>query len=692
MHGSLRALKWMHGNAKRCHKGGKVPFLASLFAPVRRFGSVQGPRIMPAILDSDDYAVSDSNDDAYCDLGAENSSRTLNVKAPSKRPAPLKKTLSSTGLADDRPVEEIYQKKTQLEHILLRPDTYIGAVERQELSQWVYDKDSGRMIQRTISFVPGLFKIFDEILVNAADNKIRDPTMDTLKVEVDRENGRISVYNNGRGIPVEMHNKEKVFVPELIFGQLLTSSNYDDAQKKVTGGRNGYGAKLCNIFSKEFTVETADSRQKKQYKQSWSQNMSIRGEPKITDYSREDFTRITFKPDLSKFGMEVLDADITALFERRVYDLAGCVRNIKVFLNGERIVLKTFKDYVELFMPKPDVTNGEGAAPVPVIVHEKFSDRWEICVAASDGSFQQMSFVNSICTYKGGLHVNYITDQITSSLFETLKKKNKDLNALKPAQIKNHLSVFINCLVENPTFDSQTKEYMTLRASAFGSKCQLGDDFFKKVLKCGIVENVMSWAKFKQTQQLKKTDGAKRTRLAGISKLDDANNAGTKNASKCTLIITEGDSAKALAVSGLGVVGRDNYGVFPLRGKLLNVREATHKQIMDNQEITQIKQILGLQHTQVYRSVETLRYGSLMIMTDQDHDGSHIKGLVINFLDHFFPSLLKIPGFLVEFITPIVKVTRGRDEIAFYTVPEYEAWKAANQDGKGWTIKYYKVH
>ena len=210
------------------------------------------------------------------------------------------------------------------------------------------------------------------------------------------------------------------------------------------------------------------------------------------------------------------------------------------------------------------------------------------------------------------------------------------------------------------------------------------------VAKSGIVDQVLNWAKNKQDQLLKKTDGHKKSRVSGISKLDDANNAGTKNASKCTLILTEGDSAKALAVSGLAVVGRDNYGVFPLRGKLLNVREASHKQIMENQEINYIKQILGLQHGKQYSSTDSLRYGHLMIMTDQDHDGSHIKGLLINFIDHFWPSLLQVPGFLLEFITPIVKVTKGKQEVSFFTIPEYENWKAAHDDGKGWIIKYYK--
>ena len=559
---------------------------------------------------------------------------------------------------------------------------------------WVFDSIQECMVNRPLSFVPGLFKIFDEILVNAADNKIRDPSMDTLKVDIDREKGEISIFNNGRAIPVEIHSKEGIWVPELIFGHLLTSSNYNDDQKKVTGGRNGYGAKLCNIFSSEFVIETADCRVGKKFRQVFRENMSSKGQAEISNYPRSssEYTKITFKPDFAKFGMTGMDQDLCDLFTKRVYDLAGIVQNIKVFLNGERLKIRNFKQYVELFVNKNESLQQAAAASghqTPPLVHSIVNDRWEVCFTLSDGQFNQVSFVNSINTYKGGTHVSYVADQIVSELVEAVKKKNKAA-PVKPFQVKNHLFVFVNCLIENPTFDSQTKENMTLRQSAFGSKCEIGEDFMKRVLKSGVLENILSWAKFKQDQLLKKTDGAKKSRLSGITKLDDANNAGTRNGSRCTLILTEGDSAKALAVSGLSVVGRDNWGVFPLRGKLLNVREASHKQIMENNEINQIKQIMGLQHGKQYDSVDTLRYGRLMIMTDQDHDGSHIKGLLINFLDHFWPSLLKVPGFLVEFITPIVKCTKGRQEVTFFTIPEYEAWKLENEDGQGWTIKYYK--
>lgn len=649
---------------------------------------------------SDSFRISESEE--------ENSDDENDLFVPENRPqgnqvlreSPKAKVGASNKSNKPKSVEEIYQKKSQLEHILLRPDSYIGSVESASSRMWVWeitgeDDSEGHMVHRDISFVPGFYKIFDEILVNAADNKIRDPSMDVLKVNIDVENSLISVYNNGKGIPIQVHKKEGVYVPELIFGHLLTSSNYDDKEKKVVGGRNGYGAKLCNIFSKEFVVETADRNTGLKFKQVFRNNMSQKTEPKISKNTKnEEYTKITFKPDLEKFGMhEGIDKNTAALLKKRVIDMAGCTRSVKVYLNGTRIKIRNFKQYADLYITSKDNNAIVLGGQKPVVVHEVVNDRWEVVFTLSEGQFQQVSFVNSISTSKGGTHVNYIADQIASKLIDSIQKKNKAA-PVKPFQIKNQMWLFINCLIENPSFDSQTKENMTLKVSAFGSKCSLSDDYVNKIKKSGLVENVLHWAKSKQDMLLKKTDGTKKTRISGITKLDDANMAGTKKGSKCTLILTEGDSAKTLAVAGLGVIGRDYYGVFPLRGKLLNVREASHKAIMDNAEINNVKKIMGLQHGKKYTDTSSLRYGHIMIMTDQDHDGSHIKGLIINFLDHFWPELLQIPGFLCEFITPIVKVSKGegsrKTEIPFYTMPEYETWKEDNENGKGWKIKYYK--
>lgn len=512
--------------------------------------------------------------------------------------------------------------------------------------------------------------------------------MSCIRIDINQEENKIEIFNNGLGIPVVMHKEEKMYVPTMIFGHLLTSSNYNDEEEKVTGGRNGYGAKLCNIFSTKFVVETSSKEYKKKFKQTWMENMSKTSEPKIESSGKDDFTKISFWPDLSKFKMQKLEDDIVALMRRRAYDVAASTRGVSVFLNGQKLPVKNFKDYIDLYIKG---ANDDAGIPMK-ICYENISERWEVAVTSSDKGFQQVSFVNSIATTKGGRHVDYIADMIVKQVMDTIKKKNKGGVNIKPFQVKNHMWVFINCLVVNPTFDSQTKENMTLQAKSFGSKAVLGDKFIASVVKSGLIESVLTWAKFKAQTDLAKTSGAKKSKLKGIPKLEDANDAGTKNSMNCTLILTEGDSAKSLAVSGLGVVGRDNYGVFPLRGKLLNVREATHKQILENAEINNLIKILGLQYKKKYLSnddLKTLRYGKLMIMTDQDQDGSHIKGLLINFIHTNWPELLRLP-FLEEFITPIVKATKKGHELSFYSVPEFEEWKKDTANSHTFNVKYYK--
>ncbi|KAG0688568.1 DNA topoisomerase 2 [Pichia californica] len=657
--------------------------------------------------------------------------KTSKSNSKEKPASKVKTTKAKSGKSN---ASDQYQKLSQLEHILKRPDTYIGSVEHHAAEQWIYNDETKSMEKKIVSIVPGLFKIFDEILVNAADNKIRDPTMKKIDVIINAEENIISVKNDGKGIPIEIHDKEKIYIPELIFGNLLTSSNYDDDEKKVTGGRNGYGAKLCNIFSTEFTVHTADKTNGKEYTQTWRNNMSEIGTPKIVSFKKQtEFTEIKFKPDLSKFGMTKLDENILGVFKRRVFDVCGSVRGIKVTLNGEPLKINNFKQYVELYVKAiekakeenphvpvhiktegeedgsetPEPTNAESEndnitpeAPIeklPTIVHEIINDRWEVAFCISDGSFNQVSFVNSIATTVGGTHVDYVANMLVGKITEQIRKKNKKA-IIKPFQIKSKMFLFINCLIENPAFTSQTKEYLTTQPSKFGGKkLELPDKFIKRVLACGILDEVLDIAQANADKALKKNDGSRKSRITGYPKLEDANKAGTKEGYKCTLILTEGDSAKSLAVAGLAVVGRNYYGCFPLRGKLLNVREASTDQIMKSGAIQAIKQIIGLQHKKHYKpdDIKSLRYGRIMIMADQDHDGSHIKGLIINFLETSFPGLLEIPNFLIEFITPIVKITimsgpNKKKTIPFYSMPEYENWRENEGATCSYKQKYYK--
>ena len=587
-------------------------------------------------------------------------------------------------------IEEQYQKVTQYEHILKRPDSYIGSIEFQKEKLWVYNSETEKLEFRDVKYVPGLFKIFDEILVNAADNYQNDKSMKYIKVEIDRKNNRIKVKNGGKGIPIEIHKKYKMYVPQLIFGNLLTSSNYNDDVKKVTGGRNGYGAKLTNIYSKTFIVETADESTGKKYYQKFYDNMLKFNEPIIEDYSKEDFTCITFEPDLPRFGMTELDDDIVALFEKRVFDMAGVTpKTVSVYLNGKKLKVKNFEDYIRMYLE----ASKEEDEMDPPIVYESPHERWEVGMSLSESQFQQVSFVNAISTTKGGKHVDYCVDKIIKVIMEKIAKKDKNLN-IKPQHIKQHLWIFVNCLIENPVFSSQTKETLTSKKEDFGSEFEFSDTFLKNVIKTNIVERCLRYAKTREEEKnlRKLNSGTKKTaRLIGIEKLDDANWAGTKNSSKCTLILTEGDSAKSLAMAGIEVVGRDAFGCFPLRGKLLNVRECSTHKILKNQEIQYLMKILGIKIGETYTDVKNLRYGSILIMTDQDVDGSHIKGLIINFIHTFWPSLIKLNGFMRQFITPILKASKGKEVKSFYTIPEYEKWvKSLHNNTKGWKIKYYK--
>lgn len=409
--------------------------------------------------------------------------------------------------------------------------------------------------------------------------------MTILKVTIDKDNSMIKVHNNGKGIPIVEHKDEKMFVPSLIFGHLLTSSNYNDDEKKVTGGRNGYGAKLCNIFSKKFIVETSCKDSKRYFKQTWTDNMGKTSAPTIKPNKDDDFTTITFYPDLAKFKMSHLEADTISLLARRAYDVAASTRGVKVYLNDKRLPISKFEDYCKLYVlnntGEVDILN-TSTGGTGKILHENVNPRWEVAVSCSDIGFQQVSFVNSIATTKGGRHVDFVCDQIIKHLAEVVNKKSgKNTTNIKPFQIKNHIWLFVNCQIENPVFESQTKECMSSQVKNFGSQCKLSEDFLKKIsARSGIVDRVLNWLAFKEKQDLEKNGPkSKQTKVKGIAKLDDANNAGTKDSMNCTLILTEGDSAKTLAIAGLGVIGRDRYGVFPLRGKMLNVREATAKQV-----------------------------------------------------------------------------------------------------------------
>ena len=598
-------------------------------------------------------------------------------------------------------IEETYTKKTQLEHIYDIPDTYIGSIEKTDIDTWSYDDFNNKMIYKNIKYIPGLYKIFDEALSNAYDQYIRMLEnvnkiykVNTIKVNFDIDNNIISVYNDGKGIDIIQHKEFKIWIPELIFGNLLTSTNYDKNEIKQCAGRNGYGIKLNAIFSIKFKITTIDYERKLKYEQVFENNLSKINPPTISPSNdTKPYTLIEFSPDLKRFDIDKVDDGTLSLMKKRVFDIAACTNNsVSVYLNDNKIDCKSLEKYVNFFLD-PSVER----------VHEEVNDRWEIVVAVNpDAKFEQISFVNCCSTLKGGKHVDYVVNNIVKKIqthVSTKGVKRKKIE-LKPVHIKDNMFIFIRSTIENPAFDSQIKEYLTTPSTKFGSKCEFSDKFIEKLIKTKLIDRAMKMSDFKDSLDLQKISGKKTTSLRGIDKLDDANKAGSSESLKCTLILTEGDSAKALAIAGLSVVGRDYFGVFPLRGKLLNAREKDDKIVKNNTEISNLVKIMGLKFDGKTKkknkedSIKDLRYGRIMIFTDADVDGSHIKGLLINLFSVFWPELLEIPGFIISLATPIIKATskdkKNSDAIEFYTMTEFNDWKNAIDNAKRWEIKYYK--
>ena len=608
---------------------------------------------------------------------------------------------------------------TDLEHILKKPDTYIGSIQMTECTEYTaLSAATGTSAATgasavsiglaTFTHIPALYKLVDEGLVNMRDHVIRQAQaikdgkpdalpVTSIEVEVDAASGTITMTNDGNGIDIAQHPEHKMWIPEMIFGHLRTSTNYaEDKKEKIVGGKNGFGFKLVLVWSTWGSVETVDHVRGLKYVQEFKANLTEICPPKITKYSsKKPYTRISFRPDYARLGIAGLTQDMTSLFMKRVYDIAAVTdRSIRVKYNGAVVPVKDFKQYIGLYI-RPEVKR----------VYEAPSDRWEyaVCLTNTD-EFGHVSFVNGICTSKGGKHVEYIMGQLLRKLAAFIKTKKKV--DVKPATIKEQLTLFLRCDVENPAFSSQTKDELTTTSANFGSACTVSDEFVEKVAKMGVMEAACALTEVKEAKAAKKTDGAKTRTIRGIPKLIDANFAGTDKSGQCTIIFCEGDSAKAGIVSGLSKEDRNTIGVYPVKGKFMNVRGEAVKRIAENTEIAEIKRILGLENGREYTAEDAakkLRYGKVLFMTDQDLDGSHIKGLGINLFQSEWPSLTHIPGFIGFMNTPILKARKGAQERVFYNEGEFEVWKSGGAATSGatasgaspidvstWHVKYYK--
>ena len=590
-----------------------------------------------------------------------------------------------------------YQQKTDKQHILDNPDTYIGSVENVDAEMWVYDDATNKIALKHIEYIPGLYKLFDEGIVNCRDHVVRIINSNLLDkkyvtyIETDiAEDGTITLTNDGNGIDIAKHPENNMWIPEMIFGHLRTSTNYDKDEKRIVGGKNGFGFKLVLIWSTYGRIETVDHTRGLKYIQEFHNNLDTISPPVITKTSSsKPYTKVSFKPDYRRLGIHGLTPDMMALLKKRVYDIGAVtdhsVKKIKIQYNGSTIPVKNFQQYIDMYIGPKDESKR---------VYEMPDERWEYAVAISPTQeFVQISFVNGICTFKGGKHVDYICGQIIRKLCDYIEKKKKV--KVNSNSIKEQLIIFLRCDIENPAFDSQTKDFMNTPSSKFGSTCSVSDTFIEKVAKMGVMDTACSLTEAKENRLAKKTDGSKTKTVRGINNFIDANYSGTAQSKDCILILCEGLSAMSGIVSGLSSDDRNTIGIYPLKGKLLNVRGEQIKKISENKEISDIKKILGLETGREYKTnadvQQYLRYGKIMIMTDQDLDGSHIKGLCINLFHSEWASLVHIPGFISFMNTPILRAKKGSQIQVFYNEGEYDKWKQSmGGNADSWNIKYFK--
>lgn len=593
-----------------------------------------------------------------------------------------------------------YQQKTEKEHILHAPDTYIGSIEHAVCELDIFDEASQRIVPKQIDFVPALYKLFDEGIVNSRDHAVRMTTSESkpdkclvthIDITItDEGGGTITIENNGDGIDVAKHPESGLWIPEMIFGHLRTSTNYNATEKKIVGGKNGFGFKLVLIWSTFGCIETVDHRRQLRYKQEFRDNLNVLSTPDITQTrpSVKPFTRVTFRPDYARLGLpNGLSPDMIQMFKKRACDIAAITDSkLRVSFNQVIIPVKQFSQYATLY-------SADAAK-----IHENPHPRWEYAIILSPThEFRQVSFVNGIVTTKGGKHVDYIMGQITRAICDAIEKKQKI--RVPPQTIREQLMLFLRCDIENPSFESQSKDFLSTPVAKFGSSCEVSAGFIKKVLDLGVASTACSMHEIRENSKTaKKANGAKTKTLRGIEKLDDAILAGGPRSGECILILCEGDSAKSGIISGLTKADRDTIGIYPLKGKLMNVRDQPIRKVAENKEIGDIIKILGLEIGRTYANRDdlrqTLRYGQVMLMCDQDVDGSHIKGLCLNLFHSHWPSLVEKSGDFLSFMnTPILRATHTRTQkvLVFYTDGEYQQWRL--QQGtqcESWKIKYFK--
>ena len=560
----------------------------------------------------------------------------------------------------------VYKKLTHIEHVLLRPHMYIGST--RDSDNKIYVLSDNKLELKEKKFKEAILKLFDEAYTNAIDHYTKKNNVTDITVNLFTDKPIFSIKNNGTGIKI-YETEYGVWSPELIFSNLLTGGNYDDTNRKGVGGLNGLGIKLLNIFSENFSIETVNNG--KIYKQKFSKNNTDKTTPVIEKTDKKDYTQIISKLDLTKFP-DTNWNDYIDLFLTRIHFTAVTIStplNIKVNVDKTPVANYKFKNSKKAFETFcTDVKDND-------IMGYTYVEDYNICFCNNS-----LQFVNGVYNSQGGKP----TEDLYKYLLNYLKKstKHKDLSM---STLKSSVKFIVSVSYNNPEFSNQSKD------KCVGGEAAKLDFKLTANIQKKINDSITYYTNLKDFNNMKQKEKKKTNNLV-IENLDDAKYAGTKKSELCTLYLTEGLSAKTFAVSGVSALkdGRQYNGIFPLKGKLLNVSQSSMKKIGENTEIVNIKKILGLQVGKIYKDTTQLRYSKVNILADADVDAYHISGLIINFFHHFWPDLLKI-DFLRIIRTPLIKVwqTSKSKPLIFYTENEFEEWKLENNT-KIYKKKYYK--
>lgn len=581
---------------------------------------------------------------------------------------------------------EAYQVLNDVEHCLKRPDMVIGSVDPVETPYFaVVPTDDGRheLTPRSARVPPALANLFGEITANAVDQAGRTKEVKSIRVTTDAETGRITVWNDGPSIPVRMHRQlTDKHLTTVIFSQFRCGSNFDDTKTRKEVGRNGYGAKVVNAWSNEFTVEHHDGE--RHFTQTWRRNMAEPQPPKVTKRARKQtFTKVSFVLDYPRLGITDISGAM-AFVDSLVWHLCPVTDpKVAVWLNNARLPIRSLKDYAAVL------------SPTGVAVYDA-GTQIEVAVCPARPELGAViGFVNGMqCS--AGTHINFAMSRVKEAL---------GVAECTMGQLRANSLLLVNATVTNPTFTSQTKEQLSRDVRKAGLRWEPSARFRTALRKSPVHEAVRLEKELRDTHRAavaaKGGSGSKAggRRHVSVPDYEPARAAGrTKRATPCSLILTEGQSAKSFAVAGVSVVGREHYGIYPLRGKLRNVRDLKLSTLLQTQEIANVLKILGVDPTSKARPRETaaLRYDRVVVLADQDLDGSHICALVINMLQVLLPELVEAnPDFVQRFSTPLIRAWPSNRRDAgreFMSELEFDSWWAGLDAGAQarHQVKYFK--